>query len=188
MKKYGKDYRQTGKKEFEYTGDWYASTLTREDFQKAAKFNMCELFGITLAYILGLFVNNAGSHMFYVLMPFVGLVFPIFYGWRGSASLRILGCPAKKGDTTPVIPEAHKAHFRRSQYEEAVKRPYRAGFGLVILSAAVLGGDIWLMITKYGEIAMIRELIFALCALGIFGAGLSFMRRAIEVSKTFRVV
>ena len=80
LKKYGKDYRKAAGG-YEYTGNWYKSTLTGDDLKRAARF-----FGICLAvmsvqFVLGLSLNNAGSRILWILLPFVALFLPLLCGW-----------------------------------------------------------------------------------------------------------
>ena len=86
MKKYGNDYRQSGK-QFEYTGKWYGSEKKTEELKKYA----CVYTGLAAAafvlYLAGLMINNTGSRIFWILLPYVTMIFPLSYGIMGGVSL-----------------------------------------------------------------------------------------------------
>lgn len=90
MKKYGKDYRKAAGG-YEYTGNWYKTALTGEDLKRAARFFWICLAVMSVQFVLGLSLNNAGSRILWILLPFVALFLPLLYGWLGSAKLYLIG-------------------------------------------------------------------------------------------------
>ena len=86
MKKYGNDYRQSGK-QFEYTGKWYGTGLSQEELKKHGILNTVLMTVALLVYFASLMVNNAGSRIFWILLPYMVIVFPAAYGIMGGVSL-----------------------------------------------------------------------------------------------------
>ena len=108
MKKYGNDYRQSGK-QFEYTGKWHSTKAEVKELKQYAWSYTGLMIAAMAVYVAGLMVNNAGSRVFWVLIPFVTMIFPISYGIMGGVSL-LLFCRNQegKGQTSQVvIPEEH---------------------------------------------------------------------------------
>ncbi len=60
MKKYGNDYRQSGK-QFEYTGKWYGGKLSVNQLKNHGIFYTGFMTGIFLIYAASLMLNNAGK-------------------------------------------------------------------------------------------------------------------------------
>lgn len=95
MKKYGKDYRRTSEG-YEYTGSWYKTSLDGDALKKAAQFFWIFLAIMSAQFVLGLSLNNAGSRIAWILLPFILLFLPILYGWMGSVRLYGIGKRLKK--------------------------------------------------------------------------------------------
>lgn len=90
MKKYGKDYRRAADG-YEYIGSWYKTSLTGDALKKEARFFWICLAVMSVQFVLGLSLNNAGSRILWILLPFVALFLPLLYGWMGSAKLYGIG-------------------------------------------------------------------------------------------------
>ena len=70
MKKYRNDYRKKGNR-YEYTGQWYRTKLSEQELKKTVLSSM--ILGILALgfYIGGMCLNNNGSRVAWVLLPFV---------------------------------------------------------------------------------------------------------------------
>ena len=90
MKKYGNDYRQSGK-QFEYTGKWYGSSLPVLVLKRYALLYTGLMAAALVIYFTSLMLNNEGSRIFWILLPYMVVVFPVSYGIMGGVSL-ILFC------------------------------------------------------------------------------------------------
>ena len=174
LKKYGKDYRKAAGG-YEYTGNWYKSTLTGDDLKRAARF-----FGICLAvmsvqFVLGLSLNNAGSRILWILLPFVALFLPLLYGWMGSVKLYRIGKRLEKPPRTGNVstdsatskdpqvqsPEAHRSHLRRSEYEQSFRRLLRSFVAGAVLANAVFLADILVLVGGATPGSVASEAVFA---------------------------
>ena len=86
MKKYGNDYRQRGK-QFEYTGKWYGSSLSVKELKRHALNNTGLMAAALVIYFASLMLNNEGSRIFWILLPYMVVVFPVSYGIMGGVFL-----------------------------------------------------------------------------------------------------
>lgn len=161
MKKYGNDYRQSGK-QFEYTGKWHSTETELKDLKRYAGIYTGLMAAALLVYIAGLMVNNAGSRVFFVLLPFVTMIFPISYGIMGGASLLIF-CRKQEGKgeaSQVIIPEEHSGHMTRAQYEKGIRRPVRCSIAVTGLSLFTCVADLILIVLKPQDLVLSRELLF----------------------------
>ena len=101
MKKYGNDYRQRGK-QFEYTGKWYGSSLSVKELKRHALNNTGLMAAALVIYFASLMLNNEGSRIFWILLPYMVVVFPVSYGIMGGASL-FLFCRQQEGKARKSI-------------------------------------------------------------------------------------
>ena len=125
MKKYGNDYRQRGK-QFEYTGKWYGSSLSVKELKRHALNNTGLMAAALVIYFASLMLNNEGSRIFWILLPYMVVVFPVSYGIMGGASL-FLFCRQQEGKadhSQVVIPEEHIGHMTCAQYVKRFRKSY----------------------------------------------------------------
>ena len=154
MKKYGKDYRKA-EDGYEYIGSWYKTSLTGDALKKEARFFWICLAVMSVQFVLGLSLNNAGSRILWILLPFVALFLPLLYGWMGSAKLYGIGKRLENAranqaasDALQVqIPKAHRSHLRRSEYEQSFRRLLRSFVAGAVLSNAVFLADILVLVS-----------------------------------------
>lgn len=108
MKKYGKDYRRTDEG-YAYTGSWYKTALDGDALKQTAQFFWIFLAIMSAQFVLGLSLNNAGSRIAWILIPFILLFLPILYGWMGSVRLYGIGKRLKKTAAQQAGAEAPEA-------------------------------------------------------------------------------
>ena len=133
MKKYRNDYRKKGNR-YEYTGQWYRTRLSEQELKNTVLSSM--ILGILALgfYIGGMCLNNNGSRVAWVLLPFVFQLLPVAYVIAGSGALYLR--IRQNGENTSAlveIPQAHKKDLSRADYEKQVKRPWRCSLGILIL-------------------------------------------------------
>lgn len=188
MKKYGNDYRTTGK-QFEYTGNWYGTTGSLDDLERHG-LRSCVLFIVSLLiYLAGLMVNNTGSRIFWVLLPYVVMIFPIAYGIMGSVSL-FLFCKDQKRegkDGQVLIPEEHKGHMTRAQYEKGIRRQVRSGFAIVGCSLFTCVADAVLILQGSEDLLLTRELWFEAIAVLILILGSATTVQSWQIKAKFTI-
>ena len=161
MKKYGNDYRQNGK-QFEYTGKWYGSSLSVKELKRHALNNTGLMAAALVIYFASLMLNNEGSRIFWILLPYMVVVFPVSYGIMGGASL-FLFCrqqEGKAGNSQVLIPEEHIGHMTCAQYEKGVRRPVRCSIAVTGLSLFSCVADLILILMKPQNLVLTRELLF----------------------------
>lgn len=168
MKKYGKDYRRAVDG-YEYIGSWYKTALTGDALKKEARFFWICLAVMSVQFVLGLSLNNAGSRILWILLPFVALFLPLLYGWMGSAKLYGIGKRLENAranqaasDALQVqIPKAHQSHLRRSEYEQSFRRLLRSFVAGAVLSNAVFLADILVLVSDAALGSVAGEAVFA---------------------------
>lgn len=164
MKNYGKDYKKSGDG-YEYVGAWYETSLSAAELKTEAKRLGGKLLAASLLLVCGLSVNNIGSHTFWVLIPYAMMILPVIYGWMGCTAMMRT---AKKRSE-------HTSHLRRSEYEQAFRRPLRCGIATAVLAWTSFAADL-VIVTAYREQAVWPVEIlfaadaFALCILGVWMA------------------
>ena len=160
MKKYGNDYRQSGK-QFEYTGKWHSTETELKDLKRYAWIYTGLMAAVLLAYIAGLMVNNAGSRVFFVLLPFVTMVFPVSYGIMGGVSLFLFCRQQERGKASQVvIPKEHEGHMTRAQYEKGICRPVRCSIAIMVLGLFTSVANLIFLLKDFENLIFTRELLF----------------------------
>ena len=168
MKKYGKDYRKAADG-YEYIGSWYKTALTGDALKKEARFFWICLAVMSVQFVLGLSLNNAGSRILWILLPFVALFLQLLYGWMGSVKLYGIGKRLENArveladpDALQVqIPKAHRSHLRRSEYEQSFRRLLRSFVAGAVLSNAVFLADILVLVSDTALGSVTGEAVFA---------------------------
>lgn len=202
MKNYGKDYKKSGDG-YEYVGTWYEMSLSAAELKKEAKCLGGKLLAASVLLACGLSVNNIGSHTFWVLIPYAMMLLPVIYGWMGchammrtskkrseqeAASAANQGSRNQEENSSnekadrkrpePIVylnASEHAAHLRRSEYEQAFRRPLRCGIATAVLAWTSFAADL-VIVTAYREQAVWPvEIFFAvdaflLCILGVWMA------------------
>ena len=172
MKKYGNDYRQRGK-QFEYMGKWYSASLSVAELKSHAIRYTCLMTAALVIYFVSLMLNNEGSRIFWILLPYMVVVFPVSYGIMGGVSL-FLFCRKQegKGDNSQVvIPEEHTGHMTRAQYEKGVRRPARCSVAVAVLGLVTSVANLILLLKGSENLILTRELLFEAAAVLILVLG-----------------
>ena len=97
MKKYVNDYKtvlsvnEKGEqiRTYEYQGDYFKLPFSTTQMQKLKRIFLFTLAGIVLAHIAGGIVNNPGMRQFYVAIPYVFTLLPIFNLLRSGIRLPV---------------------------------------------------------------------------------------------------
>jgi len=97
MKKYVNDYKtvlsvnEKGEqiRTYEYQGDYFKLPFSTTQMQKLKRIFLLTLAGIVLAHIAGGIVNNPGMRQFYVAIPYVFTLLPIFNLLRSGIRLPV---------------------------------------------------------------------------------------------------
>lgn len=184
MKKYRNDYRKKGNR-YEYTGQWYRTRLSEQDLRKTVLSSM--ILGILALgfYIGGMCLNNDGSRVAWVLLPFVFQLLPVAYVIAGSGALYLR--IRQNGENTSAlveIPQAHKKDLSRADYEKQVKRPWRCSLGILILGCGSFVSDLIFIFLDSNQRAVSAEYLFAADSfvLILFGIILTVNNRKIKGS------
>lgn len=172
IRKYVNQFR-SGEQGYEYTGTWYRLPETEGEIKKKTLLFAAELFLITLLFFLGLTGRNAGSYIFWILIPYMCQFLPAAYGWMGVYALRravVAGrAPGRKGkapDPSPGI------WLRQMDYDRSIRRLWRCGLGLTLLSGITLIMNSLLVLPHMDKLAGAEELLFMLIAGVLFADSL----------------
>lgn len=153
MKNYGKDYKKSGDG-YEYVGAWYETSLPAAELKQEAKFLGGKLLAASLLLACGLSVNNIGSHTFWVLIPYAGMILPVIYGWMGChAMMRTAKKRQEQKQIVHLDRAEHASHLRRSEYEQEFRRPLRCGIATAVLAWTSFAADL-VIVTAYREQAV----------------------------------
>ena len=171
MKKYGNDYRQSGK-EFEYTGKWYGTKLSEKELGKYGLYYTVLMTGALLLYIASLTLNHAGNRIFWILLPHVVMIFPISYGIMGGVSL-VLFCKKKnKGEKSQVrIPKEHIGHMTRAEYEKGIRRPVRCSMAVTGFSLFTFFANLIFIVRGNGNQLLRGDILFEIAVAAILVLG-----------------
>jgi hypothetical protein len=167
MKKYYKDYKLVSKElpngkskqTAEYIGKYY---ICRLDETVLRRF---KLYFLTLALCSGAtaigigFLNNPGSRIFYVALPYASLFLPVMYSILGALGF---------------ITKGNK--LEQAAYDKTRKRIYRSTVWQIILSSAAFAGDLIFIIIKKDRDIFLREAAFAGCLLLILVLNIIFIK------------
>ena len=90
-----------------------------KELKRHALNNTVLMAAALVIYFASLMLNNEGSRIFWILLPYMVVVFPVSYGIMGGASL-FLFCRQQEGKahSQVVIPEKHIGHMTCAQYEK----------------------------------------------------------------------
>lgn len=193
MKKYGKDYRKN-QQGYEYTGEWYQSSMNTETLKNKAVRGFLYLAPMTLLFLAGLSFDNQGGRSFFVLLPYVGMCFPLAYGWMGCASLfgfcrkqsagRSRTDGSGRADSAVLVPKEHEGKMVRSEYEKSILRPRRSAVALDILCGLALASEVRLII-KAGKAAGGRELLLLCILIAILFFAVMLTLQCTGIKKNF---
>ena len=158
MKKYGNDYRQRGEK-FEYTGKWYGSSLSVKALKRYALNNTVLMAAALVIYFASLMLNNEGSRIFWILLPYMVVVFLFCSQQEGKAHSQV------------VIPEKHIGHMTCAQYEKGVRRPVRCSIAITVLGLFTSVANLIFLLKDFENLIFTRELLFEAAAVMILALG-----------------
>lgn len=163
-RKYKSEYEveEKGKKKvLIYMGEYYS---IQAESWKIQRFRL--LYGITMLcliafFLIGGLLNNDGSRVFYVVVPYVCSTIPLFY--MTLATFRFLRLPLK---------------FQHIHYDLSVTRLKKTSVVLIALSVMTMLGDLIYFFIQFDQIKKGKEIIFFCIAAAIFG--LTFFYRKLQ--------
>ena len=170
-RKYKEEYevRENGrKKDVIYIGEYYS---IQADDLKIQRLRL--LYGITMLCLIVLFLiggllNNDGSRIFYVIVPYVCSIIPLFY--MGLATVQFLRIHSE---------------IQHIFYDLSVIRLKKTGAALIAFSVMTLIGDLIYFFTQFSQINLGMEIVFfgIVAALG----GITFFYRKLQDQVLFQI-
>ncbi|CRZ35141.1 hypothetical protein DFR55_1048 [Herbinix hemicellulosilytica] len=167
MKKYHKDYRLvkkeqpdgTLKQETEYIGKYYICQLDESKLKKIKLY----FFALVLcsdATAIGIgFINNPGSRVLYVALPYVGLFLPIVFCFMGTVRF------IREGNI-----------LEQAAYDKTKKRIFSSTVWQIILSSMTFVGDVILIINENDNGILKYEWMFAVSMLLVLIINIVFLQ------------
>lgn len=154
--RYNKDYVQDDLGSYLYTGDYYMYDLPAGKL-KLLKFVYLIVPLVLLAlFLAGGYVNNPGSRVIYVILPYITMFLPIAF---------------MLSDAVKIIFSDNKMTFK--QYNRSVLQLKRACIALMIISASAILGDAIYMGFRGGQSSALEMPYFLIC-FAIFSTGIIF--------------
>lgn len=167
MKKYYKDYKLVSKtlpngkvkQVSEYIGKYYICQLSKIDLRKI-KFYHFTLALCSCATAIGAgFINNPGSRIAYVALPYVALFLPIAYSLIGTIGFI-----------------SSKDKLEQATYDKTKIRIRRTTIWQIVLSSIAIVGDIIYIIIGVDRSLIYKELIFTVCMLIVLVLNMIFLQ------------
>ncbi len=150
-KRYVKDYEAAADGSFHYRGAYYKLKLDSQGKRKASlDCFVCAAVMMTLFFV-SLCINNDGSRVFYILMPYIFCGLPLFYCLRGCDVFRKAG-PA----------------MERREYERGILRIKRSAAAAAVLTGYTAAADLLFLLVHRKEIGILQETVFWMVCMGIF--------------------
>lgn len=151
MKKYYKDYKLVSKKMPDgkikqvavYIGKYYICRLNETEFRKFKLYFLTLVLCSGTAAIGAGFLNNPGSRVAYVALPYVSLFLPIVFSFLGTIGFITSGIK-----------------LEQAAYDKTKIRLYRSTIWQIVLSSIALLGDILFIIIEKDKDIISTELIF----------------------------
>lgn len=146
------DNGRTVKDEYIYTGDYFRFKNDEKQVTRSkAQILAIALFSLIL-YISGGFIDTGGSHVFYVLLPFVFAFLPLAFMLIAAFQFSL-----KHGDFTVF------------DYERIWLRLKRTSIAVTCLTGMSMLGEIIFSITHFSRISIIKESGYLLsCSVIVF--------------------
>ena len=187
MKKYGNDYRQNGK-QFEYTGKWYEGKLSADQLKKHSVLYTGFMIAVLLVYAASLMLNNAGNRIFWILLPYMVMIFPVSYGIMGGISL-VRFCQKKnRGEKSQVvIPEEHTEHMTRAEYEKGIRRTVRCSMTVVGLSLFTCFANLIFIVRGNGNQLLRGDILFEIAVAAILVLGSVTTAQSWQIKAKFTI-
>ena len=167
MKKYYKDYKLVSKtlpngkvkRVTEYIGKYYTCCLSKTNL-KRMKFYYLTLVLCSSATAIGAgFINNLGSSIVYVALPYVSLFLPIAYSLMGT-----IGFINSNEKLTQALYDKTKIRIRRATIWQ------------MLLSVVAILGDVFFILFGVDKDLLQEELAFLGCMILVFLINVLFIK------------
>lgn len=160
----GNKYKE--KKNITYHGKYYRIQMDEKKIKKVKWINVAYGMAFIILFVLLGILNNDGSRIIYIVLPYVFLFLPIFYTNMGTIKLLNIS-----GDMTS------------KEYDHTIIRLKKTTLSLLILSiSCALGELLYLVGNKIVDVTS-KEYIFLSGVLIIVGLSILFMQHQKTVNK-----
>ncbi|MBP5160300.1 MAG: hypothetical protein ILP10_08405 [Lachnospiraceae bacterium] len=153
----------TGKEKIIYIGSYYRFELSEEGKKARTRLYIILLVMILLLFAGGALINNVGSRIMYVMVPYAIAVFPVAYLTMG-----VVRTALERGDMEHIA------------YDCTVTRIRKSTVGIMAFMGISFAGDMVLIIGNSELVDMTRELLFAATTLMIGGLCFYFRKQNLK--------
>lgn len=148
-----------------YTGKYYICMLNETEFRKF-KFYFLTLALCSSITVIGIgFLNNPGSRVAYVSLPYVSLFLPMVYGLLGAIKFAISGL-----------------RLDQTAYDKSKIRIHRSTIWQIALSGITILGDTLFILFNKNMDMLYKELIFTGCMIFIFISNILYFKLQMKVA------
>lgn len=158
-KRYVKDYERTADGSFCYRGTFYKLQLDSQGKRKASLDCFVCAAAMMALFLGSLCINNDGSRVFYILMPYIFCGLPLFYCLRGCDAFRRAGTV-----------------MERREYERGILRIKRSAIAAAVLTGYTAAADLGFLLCNRDAVSKKPELAFWFLCAGVFLAALYVLR------------
>lgn len=148
-----------------YTGDYYIASLSEDVMNKYRLLCWIFAFVIFAVYVCMGLINNSGSRVFYVVLPYVCAYLPVGYIFSGCWYITVSGIKMTK-----------------NQYNKSVKRLKKCTVAVGIISVMTITGDIIYTVINEKSIDSEKELLYIIFGLISFIICFGFLKMQSKIS------
>jgi len=142
-RKYRDAYVKNGNGEYKYTGEYYRFDMPGEKIREMKWIYAALALSTAILFLIAGFINNEGSKVIYVSLPYVVLLLPIgFMVWD------VVKIASLRGDMT------------KKQYDQSVVQLKNVTTAATVLSFLASAGDIVFMALGFASEYQAKELLF----------------------------
>lgn len=152
-RKYVNDYeiKVEGKKKVTvYRGEYYYIQADEKQIRKLKCQYSIVMATLLLIFALGGFINNGGSRAFYVIMPYVVLMIPLFYMTLASIQFALM-----------------RERLQRIDFDAIVTRLKKTGAVVIGLCSMTVIGEIVYLAIYFNTVNRGKEFLFLAAAFSI---------------------
>lgn len=142
-RKYREAYVDNGNGGYKYTGEYYRFDMPGEKVRRMKWIYSALALSSVILFMIAGFINNQGSRVIYVVLPYVVLMLPIAFMLWDVMQIVLL-----KNDMT------------QKQYDKSVGQLKRVTVGAAGLSFIASAGDIVYMVSGISQEHLGREILF----------------------------
>lgn len=149
--KYNKDYMRDDLGTYIYTGEYYMFDLPAGKLKRLKLIYFSISLVLLALFVAGGYVNNPGSRVIYVILPYITMFLPIAF---------------MLSDAVKIIFSDNKMTYK--QYNRSVLQLKRSVIALIVISAAAIAGETAYIVFNPFRVIFSSEIPYFLVCVVIF--------------------